>query len=166
MTREEAIKALEDYNEDRKFEIDKEPLDMAIKALKAEPCEDCISRQAAIDATCANCTDKYCSYRDGDMPEEYCEYVGRLKSLQSVKPENVTVNIKDISEANAGDVLGVSFNPSEWTVERPKGKWIMHIDDLFPAESTQECSKCHAHQTIKIDDNFCPNCGAEMEVDG
>ena len=28
----------------------KEALEMAIKALKQEPCEDCISRQAAIDA--------------------------------------------------------------------------------------------------------------------
>lgn len=29
---------------------DADALDMAIKALKQEPCEDCISRQAAIDA--------------------------------------------------------------------------------------------------------------------
>ena len=28
---------------------DADALDMAIKALKQEPCEDCISRQAAID---------------------------------------------------------------------------------------------------------------------
>lgn len=44
------------------------------------------------------------------------------------------------------------------------GKWIMHIDDLFPAESTMECNKCHEHQPITIDDNYCPNCGAKMEV--
>ena len=45
---------------------------------------------------------------------------------------------------------------------RKKGKWIMHIDDLFPADSTMECSYCHEHQPIIIDDNFCPNCGADM----
>lgn len=46
---------------------------------------------------------------------------------------------------------------------RPKGKWIMHIDDLFPEESTQECSNCHEHETIQIcNDNFCPCCGADM----
>ena len=45
-----------------------------------------------------------------------------------------------------------------------QGEWIMHIDDLFPCESTQECSVCHAEQTISIsDDNYCPNCGARMK---
>ena len=50
--------------------------------------------------------------------------------------------------------------------ERKKGKWIFHIDDLFPEESTQECSVCHAEEFIKIqNDNFCPNCGADMRND-
>ena len=44
-----------------------------------------------------------------------------------------------------------------------QGEWIMHIDDLFPCESTQECSVCHAEQPISIsDDNYCPSCGARM----
>lgn len=46
--------------------------------------------------------------------------------------------------------------------ERKKGKWIKHIDDLFPAESTLECNVCHHEQPITIDDNFCPYCGADM----
>lgn len=49
------------------------------------------------------------------------------------------------------------------SADRPQGKWIMHVDDLFPCESTQECSICHAEQLINgNDDNFCPNCGADM----
>ena len=48
--------------------------------------------------------------------------------------------------------------------ERPKGKWILHTDDLFPAEGKMECSVCHAEQTVLMaDDNYCPACGAEME---
>ena len=48
--------------------------------------------------------------------------------------------------------------------ERKKGEWIFHLDDLFPEESTQECSVCHEEESIKIqNDNFCPNCGAEMK---
>lgn len=46
--------------------------------------------------------------------------------------------------------------------QRMKGKWILHIDNLFPVESTMECNQCHEHQPVTIDDNFCPNCGADM----
>ena len=42
------------------------------------------------------------------------------------------------------------------------GRWIYHIDDLFPAESTQECDQCHEEQPLTCGDNFCPNCGAKM----
>lgn len=46
---------------------------------------------------------------------------------------------------------------------RKEGHWIKHIDDIFPADSTIECSVCHEEQYTTIDDNFCPNCGAKME---
>ena len=48
--------------------------------------------------------------------------------------------------------------------EPKRGKWIYHIDDLFPAESTMECNQCHAEQPLICDDEFCPKCGAKMEV--
>ena len=52
--------------------------------------------------------------------------------------------------------------------ERKTGHWIIHSDDLFPSESTQECSECHEHQPLdwRHSDNYCPNCGIKMEVDG
>lgn len=43
-----------------------------------------------------------------------------------------------------------------------EGLWIVHTSNLFPADSTIECNQCHAEQSIWIDDNFCPNCGAKM----
>lgn len=50
--------------------------------------------------------------------------------------------------------------------QQKTGQWIMHIDNLFPCESTQECSVCHAEQLITgNDDNFCPCCGAKMETE-
>ena len=52
--------------------------------------------------------------------------------------------------------------------ERPQGEWIKHIDNLFPEESTEECSICHEEQFLNRgnDDNFCPNCGADMRKGG
>lgn len=54
-------------------------------------------------------------------------------------------------------------------IEKPelsrKGKWIYHVDDIFPAESTMECDQCHAEQSLICDDEFCPHCGARMEGD-
>lgn len=49
--------------------------------------------------------------------------------------------------------------------EASEGEWIIHFDDLFPEESTQECSICHAEQYLRYgdDDNYCPNCGAKMK---
>lgn len=59
--------------------------------------------------------------------------------------------------------LAISAVPTADVAEVKHGKWIMHIDNLFPAESTMECDQCHEHQPVIIDDNFCPNCGAKME---
>ena len=45
------------------------------------------------------------------------------------------------------------------------GHWIYHPDDLFPCDSTQECSYCHEEELITLhNENYCPNCGAKMDV--
>ena len=44
------------------------------------------------------------------------------------------------------------------------GRWIYHIDDLFPGDSTQECSCCHEEEYLTLyNENYCPNCGAKMD---
>ena len=94
MTREEAIAQLkmdrdlanfnpmtgeeEPMNEDCRKSV--EALDMAIKALEQQPCEDTISRQAAIDA-CHNYEDGKDAYAYGDVVEK------RLKTLPSAEPD-------------------------------------------------------------------------------
>lgn len=44
------------------------------------------------------------------------------------------------------------------------GHWIIHVDELSPADSTQECSACHGEEWLGIKhENYCPNCGAKMD---
>lgn len=68
-------------------------------------------------------------------------------------------NMEDLWDT-AGVLNAINNAP---TVEQPTGHWINHYDDLFPAESTEECSICHQEQSIGNDDNYCPNCGAKMK---
>ena len=45
------------------------------------------------------------------------------------------------------------------------GRWIYHPDDLFPGDSTQECSCCHEEEYLTLyNENYCPNCGAKMDL--
>ena len=44
------------------------------------------------------------------------------------------------------------------------GHWIYHIDNLFPSDSTQECSYCHEEESLTLhNENYCPNCGSKMD---
>ena len=58
----------------------------------------------------------------------------------------------------------IEEQPTVDAVPVTHGHWINHYDDLFPEESTRECSVCHAEQMVTmLDDNYCPHCGAKME---
>ena len=70
------------------MEEQKEALDMAIKALEQQPCEDTISRQAAVEAL-KNRWKKTRNYEGiGDDIAEECELY--LKQLPSAQPEPLT----------------------------------------------------------------------------
>ena len=43
--------------------------------------------------------------------------------------------------------------------ERPQGEWIR---TALYGQTCYECDNCHLHYDIMT--NFCPNCGAKMEV--
>lgn len=95
MTREEVIKILKQRECCRECvanctcnECDK-AFEMAIEALKQEPCEDTISRKAVLE-TIDDCNSDglkgiFCSYGDGERFKEY------IKELPSVIPKGVTV---------------------------------------------------------------------------
>ena len=118
--------------------------DMAIKSLQG-------------DMYCPNCGARL-------VPEnEYLEPTqthGRLIDADALSRKlcETTIFIKD------GEVFQRMINDAPTVqADRPHGEWIYHIDDLFPCESTQECSNCHKHQPMNInDDDFCPACGADM----
>ena len=78
--------------------------------------------------------------------------------IESIETERLKGNIELIY---APAIKGLRALPS---AQPKRGKWIYHIDDLFPAESTKECDQCHAEQLLICDDEFCPRCGAKMEV--
>ena len=75
--------------------------------------------------------------------------------------------IEALTEYGNGRAVFISVGEAVIRIEQlppiqPRGKWIYHIDDLFPAESTKECDQCHAEQPLICDDEFCPHCGADM----
>lgn len=56
------------------------------------------------------------------------------------------------------------YEAAEREYKKPTGKWIKHIDNLYPEDSTEECPFCHEEQRlVGNDDNFCPYCGAKMQ---
>lgn len=80
MTREEAIEQLQDAKDGYKEYLSNEALEMAIKALEQEPCEDCISREQAKGAI----RDKF-----KDLPSRV-EINTILNELPSVTPQPKT----------------------------------------------------------------------------
>ena len=104
--------------------------------ITVEACEGAIAILEA--ALCGDCisrkaaTDRFDLVQSDDKCMGYDDIMAFLSSLPPVEPERKT------------------------------GHWIIHSDDLFPAESTQECDNCHHHQPLSIDDSFCPNCGIKM----
>lgn len=91
MTREEAIYELNDLRDYCKHTFMKntllpylESLDMAIKALEQEPCENCISRQAALDAA----KDLIVPLNDGTIYTHRCIDPQCIRELPPAQPVN------------------------------------------------------------------------------
>ena len=88
----------------------------------------------------------------------------RLVDAEQIGLTDMEIIMRDGNYKKALEMLinKIANAPTIEVPQRMKGKWILHIDDLFPVESTMECNQCHEHQPVTIDDNFCPNCGADM----
>jgi len=79
--------------------------------------------------------------------------------LEQYIPKDSRGNFKSMQTLKLTEAMLLAIRALE---ERPEGKWIMHIDNLFPEDSSQECSNCHEYQQLLGDDNYCPCCGAKM----
>ena len=81
-----------------------------------------------------------------------------------------TVDIDAITESHEkiGYDKGFRDGYAQATSEVRHGHWINHFDDLFPMESTVECSICGEKEWMMtiINHNYCPNCGAKMDEEG
>lgn len=158
-------------------ELEQAQLEKAYELGKAEvqPCGDCISRQAAIDAVETIGFD----FSDSDLSEmeleEVCEAIGevrqtwlqRIKRVPSVESEKCSdcisrqavLDIAKSSKSNWIDnsVLFKRVNELPLVTPQPKiGRWIRRNSFLVP----YKCSECN-YESERYD-NYCPNCGARM----
>ena len=145
MTRDEAILELSVLWERHKYYEGKEAiryfldgnyidaLDMAIEALKAEPCEDAADRN-------------YILQRQKEYCDANCPYSKKQREFMC-------------SSCMMGDAIEMVEDAPPVTPARKKGKWIagQAISDGFT------CSECNTHYHMyPMFYRFCPICGADM----
>jgi hypothetical protein len=144
ISKENALKELKEFQIDIgscQDDLNNSPLyyalDEAIKALEQQPCEDCVSREEAIDRMMR----KNMPVGEDNTKERfrYLQWLSDLetiKELQSVKPQ------------------------------RSKGRWIEQKDVHKHHYGWFFCSECGAFLMSSDGANYCSCCGAKMEVDG
>ena len=118
--------------------ICREAEEMAIKALEQQPCDDAISREAALEKMADYVASGY-----ADSAEDFEEYSRIICQLPSVTQKSETVT----EFADRGRECG----------KMRKGHWIWNFDKGYC-----KCSKCGIGMGHKEFD-YCPNCGAKMQ---
>lgn len=133
--REEAIYQLERCIHNAKVSGDKySHFELAIEALKAEPCEDVISRDDVYGILMRTYFRDECSY------EEFKE---RLEHIPSVNP------------------ISKDYNTIYYTPQPKTGHWKYYQNDK--GDWINECSVCGSDAGVGYQYPYCPNCGAKME---
>jgi hypothetical protein len=150
----EAVKQLEDLREHCSGMInntsiggadiwgkDVEALDLAIKALEQEPCEDVISRDELLkaidtwDKFGCDADTKLVPYQDHYISYiHYDDVIKCIKGMPSITPQPKTGHWNTYKLSQGG------------------------ID-----EEWLECSECMWSNALSIPRNYCPNCGCRME---
>ena len=100
------------------------------------------------------------------------EYINREEAIE-IAESCGTQNASHLGSVYSGSVIAdyiaeyISMIPPADVAPVRHGRWICHPNDLFPGDSTQECSLCHEEEYLTLyNKNYCPNCGAKMDGDG
>jgi len=144
MTNEEAIELLYDIQTDAVYNVlsdEKEALEMAIKALEKQPCDDCISREATIEA----------------ISKKYIGGKGAMKNAP----------INDLYADGLEEAVDAVWDMPSVTPEAKTGRWV--AQDIHNCHTDFKCSACgyihsfmHLYGKPTADYTYCPNCGARM----
>lgn len=123
--------------------VDKDVWETAEKALKQEPCDDAISRQAV--------KDKY-----------------RESLVNNLKDDNRGIDLSKYAEEPYKAFCEFIDSISPVKSQEPKtGKWKVVSDGYGDNAYICECSECKDTVWVyKVADrkwNYCPNCGAKMK---
>ena len=108
-------------------------IDMAIRALEQQSCEDCISREATIEAI-------------------YKKYIGGKDAIK-----NATID--DLYAEGLAEAVDAVWDMPSVTPTRPTARWSRQTDTYH---DYYECENCGIGVGLDDVRNFCPNCGARM----
>ena len=129
--------------------IDERPVYCPISDVP-EPCENAISKQAAIDALCDNCNNPQavCAHYP-------CKQYTAIETLPSVQPE---LNTQLYTDGFNDGYAQCKEDNAQWVPK--KGKWIETDKHDIYYQPGYKCSVCGILTTCHGD--YCPNCGADM----
>lgn len=125
-------------------DVAKEALENYIKMLEQQPCEDCISRQAIKEML----NEEWTKYMPMELDINLSFVLEKISELPSVTPKGVTIT----DFADRCRECG----------KQKVGKWIdtgIGREELYGEMFV--CSECN---NVSYYENYCPNCGAKMEV--
>ena len=154
MIRETALEIIKAMADEKRASVatdnsNLEALEIAIKALEQEPCEDAVSRQALLDKL-----DEW-DWQELYLPIHFKEnIIDELPSVQPKAKRDRTVQDFVDKCRECGEKYGklLKSKTGHWTHDGS------HWKNRFI------CSECN-YKLFDEPTNYCPNCGARMGVD-
>ena len=158
---------IENIEKERMIKVmTKKALDLAIKALEQQPCEDCISREAVntlIDELARAISDERCFVSKGVVPRgrETSLIMQDILALPSVTLktdvlDKIKTEIKTMSGdiETIADVLKIIKKYEEPNIKLTNSEWIDFLSEQFDISRTSAKEMLHTMMLVKREDNF------------